>query len=169
MNWYYTISVFIHILSAVIWIGGMIFIAMIVVPVTRKPLFENIKTPLIQTMGERFRTVGWICLALFLITGYLNIGFKGLGWDTIFYSAFWKSYFGRVLHGKLMLFGIILILSAIHDFVIGPKATRILQQNSADPKGIKLRKSASWFARINLLLALAAAFFGIMLVRGAPW
>ncbi|NIT56624.1 MAG: DUF4149 domain-containing protein, partial [Aliifodinibius sp.] len=83
MRWFYATSVFIHILSAVVWIGGMIFIALIVVPVTRKPLFENVKTSLIQTIGERFRIIGWICLALFLLTGYLNIGFKGLGWDTI--------------------------------------------------------------------------------------
>ncbi len=169
MRWFYATSVFIHILSAVVWIGGMIFIALIVVPVTRKPLFENVKTSLIQTIGERFRIIGWICLALFLLTGYLNIGFKGLGWDTIFYSAFWQSYVGRILQGKLILFGLILILSAIHDFVIGPWATRILEQNSDDPKGMKLRKTASWFARINLLLALMTAFLGIMLVRGALW
>jgi hypothetical protein len=32
-----------------------------------------------------------------------------------------------------------------------------------------LRRWASWFGRINLLLALVVVALGVMLVRGRPW
>ncbi len=59
----------VHVLSAVTWLGGMLFIALILVPVTRRVQDPLLRLDLITQTGKRFRTVGWIALGLLVATG----------------------------------------------------------------------------------------------------
>lgn len=169
VRWLYFLSVFIHILSAIIWLGGMLFLILIVVPVTRQEMFRALSTRLIHWTGVRFRTIGWICLLLLIITGSFNIFYRGYGWPDIWNGNLWKEYFGEILAIKLFLVGSILVLSALHDFYIGPRATELMQQNPDLKQAETFRKIASLIGRINLILGLVVVFLGIMLVRGWPW
>ena len=50
----YQLSVFLHILSAIVWIGGMLFLPLVVVPATRGlPSAE--RAALFGVVGRRFR------------------------------------------------------------------------------------------------------------------
>lgn len=57
-------------------------------------------------------------------------------------------------------------ISALHDFVIGPKATNLRMKNPESVDAFRMRKLASWIGRINLLLALIVVMLGVILVRG---
>ena len=106
---------------------------------------------------------------MLIITGIANLEFRGYKISGMFDGSLWQGYFGNILAVKLGVFGIILILSAVHDFYIGPKATATWQHEPDSAAAKKLRKQASWIGRINLLLGLAIVFMAIMLVRGFPW
>ena len=58
-------------------------------------------------------------------------------------------------------------MSAAHDFVVGPRATAVWQKSPGSPEATRLRMQATWFGRVNLLLALIILGLAIMLVRGA--
>jgi hypothetical protein len=58
------------------------------------------------------------------------------------------------LHWKLGLVVLALILSAFHDWVLGPRAG----QPGADPS-VRLR--ASWIARLNVAAALAVVWLAL--------
>ncbi len=75
----YHVSVFVHILSAIIWIGGMFFLALAVVPATRT-MPRSERATLFGIVGRRFRTVGWICIALLLVTGAINAAYRSITW-----------------------------------------------------------------------------------------
>ncbi|MFQ5795545.1 MAG: hypothetical protein ACE5JP_10915 [Candidatus Bipolaricaulia bacterium] len=75
MHVLYLLSVWLHILAAAIWIGGMVFLALILVPVTRRPEHRGIAVSLIHWTGVRFRWVGWICLGLLLLSGIFNLAY----------------------------------------------------------------------------------------------
>lgn len=166
MQTLYHISVFLHVLSAMIWIGGMLFFAMIVVPITRTPDFQAMAGRLFTAMGVKFRVVGWSCLMLILMTGFLNLTGRYGSMGIMGESGFWTGPFGSVLAIKISIFVLILVMSAVHDFFIGPKAARLLERNPGDPIAIKLRKSASWFGRINLLLGLIVVYLAVGMIRG---
>lgn len=168
MRWIYFISVFLHILSAVTWIGGMLFLSLIIVPVSRMELFRPISARFLHFSGVRFRTIGWICLITLVLTGLLNLHFRGIHWADAVNAAFWHSYFGRTLMLKIFMVVIILVISALHDFWIGPRATEMMQQENPPAKLQKFRRAASWIGRINLILALSVVFLAIQLVRGKP-
>ncbi len=147
----YIFSVWVHLLAAMLWLGGMLFLIFVLVPALRGESGE-LRGRLVDTVGLRFRTVGWICLLLLLLTGSANILLRGY------------SLTGTLLIAKLALFGVILVLSFIHDFVIGPRATRAMASGSEDAE--KLRRLSAIIGRINTLLALAVVALAIKLVRG---
>jgi uncharacterized membrane protein len=134
----------IHVLSAITWLGGMLFIALVLVPAVRTFDDARLRTRLVQESGSRFRTVAWIALALLVVTGLLNLWFQ--------------PFLLRAprFHWKLGLVVLALILSAFHDWVLGPRAGL----PGADPS-IRLR--ASWVARVNVVVALAIVLLGLSL------
>ncbi|MCS6925356.1 MAG: DUF4149 domain-containing protein [Candidatus Binatia bacterium] len=158
-------SVWLHILAAVVWVGGMVFLAAVLVPLSRTLVPREVATLLIQQTGVRFRWIGWACLVLLLLSGVFNLTYRGFDWT---WSA-WQSPFGQVLTVKLLLVAGILCLSVLHDFVIGPRATALGQTSPASPHALQLRRQASWLGRLNLLLSLVVLALGVVLVRGWFW
>ncbi|MBX6378285.1 MAG: DUF4149 domain-containing protein, partial [Clostridia bacterium] len=74
--------------------------------------------------------------------------------------------FGRALVLKLALVVVILALSTVHDFAVGPRATAAARADPASAAAVRLRRLASRLGRLNLLLALAVAALAAALVRG---
>jgi len=168
MHALYLISVWLHVMAAVIWIGGTIFLALVFIPAIRRPEFGSIAVELILWTVLRFRLIGWLCFLVFIATGTSNLIFRGVTWSDVFDPLFWRSSFGTLLTFKLVTVGVILAISAVHDFVIGPRATAAWQRDASSEQTLRLRKQAVQIARINLFLALIAVALGTMLVRGAP-
>lgn len=96
--------------AAITWIGGMLFIALVLVPITRRLEDQTLGARLVRETGLRFRTVGWIALGMLVVTGLLN-----LWMHPVLLSS-------PRFHWKLGLVILTLILSAFHDFVLGPRA-----------------------------------------------
>ncbi|HEY7870897.1 MAG TPA: DUF4149 domain-containing protein [Methylomirabilota bacterium] len=135
-----------HVLAAVTWIGGMLFIALVLVPAARRLEDPALRTRLVHDVGLRFRTIGWVAIGVLVVTGLLN-----LWMHPVLLSS---SRF----HWKVGLVVLALILSAFHDFVLGPRAGA----PGADPSA---RVRASWIARINVLVVLAIVALGLSLFR----
>jgi uncharacterized membrane protein len=166
----YQASVFIHVVSAAIWVGGMFFLALVVVPVARRlPPAE--RGALLDALGRRFRAVGWVCIALLIATGSVNSAYRGVRLESIASGRLFADQVGRLLAAKLALVAVMLALSVAHDFVVGPASVRALA-GAAGPmaeRGGALRRRASWLARLNTLLALLVIALAVALVRGLPW
>lgn len=133
-------------LAAITWIGGMLFIALVLVPVARRLENHALRARLIHDTGVRFRTVGWIALGVLLATGLANL---------VMHPGLLSS---PRFHAKLALVAVALILSALHDFVLGPRA-------GAPGAAPSARVRASWVARINVLVVLVIVAFGLWLFR----
>lgn len=169
MHAIYLLSVWLHIMAAVVWVGGTLFLVFVLVPAIRQPQFAALAAALIRFTGRRFRWVAWICFTIFLLTGIVNLAVRGMGVDELRHAVFWQGSFGTTLGIKLVLVFVILWISAFHDFVLGPRAAAAWEVNPASAETLRLRRQAVRVARINLLLALAVISLGSMLVRGAPW
>jgi len=67
---------------------------------------------------------------------------------------------------KLHLFGIVLIVSGIHDFWLGPKTVQLMENEPEKTRTRRYRKTTSWVGRINLLLGLGILYYAVTMVRG---
>jgi putative copper resistance protein D len=134
----------------------MIFISLILAPALRK-LPENPRWELLQTVGTAAKVVGWIAVLILLFTGALNV---------LHLQIQWNALIGRLLIVKLTLVMLMIILSALHDFILGPILTARLQASAAqDPSTLRLRKLVPWLSRINLLLALGVVYLAVLIAR----
>jgi copper resistance protein D len=155
MHALYTVTVFIHILAACVWIGAMVFFAAVVVPVVRRPEYSSVFTELVRRVGSRFRALGWTCIAVLVATGVFNLTFRGVGPEIVTNAAFWRTDFGRALGFKLTFVLLTVLATAAHDFLSAPSARRS-------------RRVASWLGRATLLFSVAAVLCAVWLVRGMP-
>jgi copper resistance protein D len=165
MPWY-EVSVSLHILAACVWVGGMIFLAIVVLPILRQPGYRSVAVPLIQAAGVRFRWVGWMALGMLVLTGVANLSFRGYGWTLVRDGSAWQGWFGHTLAVKLILVAAIVVISAVHDLVLGPRFTRLAGEEPDLPAARRLRRQAAWIGRIVLLLSIAVVVLGVILVRG---
>jgi len=166
----YILSVFLHILAATVWIGGMFFVVLVFVPWLRGSASgrENAAVILRET-GVRFRTIGWICFAILTITGTYQLYVRGVRFGDFADSAFLGSPGGRLIVAKLAIFGVVLVMSYVHDFHVGPKATAAIEADPRSAEAARLRAAASRFGRLNAMLALVIVALAVMIVRGSPF
>ena len=72
----YQIAVFIHILAAVIWVGGMLFLVMVLVPLSRRERKTGgAMVGLLRDSPQKFLPVAWAAMAFLVVTGIY------IGWD----------------------------------------------------------------------------------------
>ena len=156
MQFSYTLVVLIHILAAIIWLGGMFFIAIVMVPVLRRLEPPQKRIEVLSATATRFRAISWIAILVLLITGVLNAINHGVTMQKISTGEFFSSNFGKILILKLILVFAMLVLSAIHDFILGPRLIELLNSSNPDSSQRlkKNRKYVSWLARINALLGI---------------
>jgi len=162
------VAILIHIVAVIVWIGGMTFLGFVLVPALRKSVAPREYSVLMRTTGRRFRVIGWICLLLLLGTGVTNLSRWGVDVSRVRSADFWASTWGQILAVKLALVGVVIVISALHDFVVGPRASSRLQQSPSAREALRLRRLASWMGRANLVIALIIVAHAIMLVRGPP-
>lgn len=168
MHTLYFISVYLHISSAIIWIGGIAFLVLVVVPWLRSGGRQIAGTFLRQT-GERFSRIGWVCFAILLITGSFNLSMRGVTFASFADPAWRASPFGEAVSWKLGVFCAVLVTSTLHDFVVGPRAARAIEADPGSAQAARLRRQASLLGRLNALLALVLVAIAVMIVRGAAW
>lgn len=168
MHALYLLSVWFHILASTIWIGGMFFIVLVVVPWLRHGDRQSAGAFLRET-GERFRAVGWACFGIIVVTGTFNLWVRGVRLSDFGRWEWLASPFGTLVITKLTAFTLVLLVSVIHDFVVGPQATQAIQRDAPSGEVEQLRRKASFLGRANVLLALLLVAIGVMIVRGAPW
>ncbi|HSG05916.1 MAG TPA: CopD family protein, partial [Nitrospiria bacterium] len=111
----------------------------------------------IRNVGLAARAVGWISLLVLLLTGGLNVVHLRPSWD---------SLAGQVLLAKISVVGMLVGLTILHDFMLGPRLTAMRRSaGSDDPTVIRLQWTVRWLARTNLLLALSVVFLAVLLAR----
>lgn len=152
--------VWFHVLAAVSWIGGTIFLSVVLVPVLRSEPFASQRALLFRTIARRFRIVVWGAVTSLLFTGPLLLQQRGIpisdpsGWPVIVAT-------------KLGLVTILLLLTLTHDLIVGPRVGKILRLPAEGRSRFEqgLVRWSPWLTRFSLFLALAILFAAVMLVR----
>lgn len=164
MSTLYYINVTIHVLAAMLWLGGMFFLGAVGAPVLRAIEPPALRQRLFQQLGLRARSLGWWAIAILLVTGTFNLWFRGwLHWNGVFGSAaFWRTGIGTALAAKLIAVTTMIIVSVVHDFVLGPMAGRM---TPGSPEALAFRRRAALLARANALIGVIIVIAAVRLAR----
>jgi len=159
----YLAAVTLHVLAATLWIGGMLFFAL-AAPILRAVADEGTRARLFDAIGRRFRAVGWLCLGVLLVSGLLQLRWRGW-WGADFWrpASVLGTRLGLVLAGKLALVSVMIGIQAVHDFRLGPAAGRA---TPGSEEARRLRMRAAGLARINAAAAVILVYLAVRLARG---
>jgi uncharacterized membrane protein len=164
---FYLLSVWIHVVAAALWIGGMLFLTFVLVPSLRKLGDRRLAAELVRATGRRYRLVGWVSIGVLVLSGFTNLAGRGISHSALFSAELWDGWFGRLLAWKIGLVLVVIGLSAAHDLEFGRRADA--PGGAADPaEAERLRRLASAFGRVVLVLSLVIAGLGVLMVRGLP-
>ena len=130
-----TIRLFLHILAATIWVGGQIALAG-VVPVVRK--FGGIETA--RAVARRFQLIAWPAFAVLIATGVWNLFAIKVGDQSGTYLT--------TLMVKLLLVAVSGVAAFGHIALVRRRPA-----------------IGGMLAGLALLAAIAATFFGVLLVN----
>ncbi|OGP36085.1 MAG: hypothetical protein A2X87_07325 [Deltaproteobacteria bacterium GWC2_42_51] len=150
------LSLFFHIVAALFWIGGMLFLTLVVAPFLKTIQDAQEKSRIYQTVGKSFRFWGWVAIGILIVTGPLNLYLMGIPLSSLIDPSFHSTSYGKVLAFKLAFVVLIVLTSFFHDFILGPKA-----------RGSKTYSAiAKVVGRSNLFLALIIVLFAVFLRLG---
>lgn len=157
-GWYLP-AVTAHVLAAVVWLGGVFFLALVGAPVLRRLEPPELRRELFDALGRRFRIVGWVAVAVLLATGGWLVGLRGwLG--PALDGSLWGTPAGRLLAAKLAAVAVMVAVTAVHDFRLGPQA------GAGGPGAETARRRSAAYARAGALFGLLALLLAIRLARG---
>jgi uncharacterized membrane protein len=110
----WTLVRFLHVLSAMMWVGGQLLLSLLVLPVLRRGLDAASRAPLTRQVGVRF---GIFTVAVFLplqvVTGIALATHRGVTVEEL-----GQAGYGRTLTGKLSLFVVVLLVSGAHGVAV---------------------------------------------------
>ncbi len=149
-----------HVTAAVVWIGGNLTMAMVIVPYFKRSVSPVQRIKLLTQIGKGFEPIVWGCVLILIFTGLFNIFASGvLGSPNLI------SPFMRTLTIKLSLVLILIILTGIHAFIMGPRlsqAVDAIEQNTeelpehVDKMRAQMAMVSSVIGVLSLLILLAA-------------
>ncbi len=162
MSWYF-VNVTVHVFAAILWLGGMFFLAAVGAPVLRRIEDEALRRDLFGTLGQQFRRVGWAAIWVLLLTGGLNLWFRGmLSWTVLGSGGFWQTPYGVALAWKLGAVAVMLAVQAVHDFLVGPASS---SSAPGSPASARLRRRAALLARLSALAGVVVVVAAVRLTR----
>lgn len=152
--------VWIHLLAAVVWVGGMVFLSVVLVPVLRRDGLFAQYAMLFRAVAYRFRAVVWGAMGILVGTGLMLAAGRSIPvteprqWPTIFAA-------------KMGLVAFLFSLTLLHDLVVGPHVRRVLGTAEAERTArerILVRYSVV-VPRVSLLVSLLVLLLAVVLAR----
>ena len=151
----------IHVIAAVVWVGGNLILAMVIVPHFRQSLPPVERIKLLTQIGKRFEPVVWGCIGVLFFTGIVNI-FSAV--DITSPTAL-SGAFMRTLLIKIVLFLVLVLLTALHSMIFAPRLAAAvaeldptIEELPPEIKPLRTQMSiiSSLMGVVSLLILLAA-------------
>jgi len=142
-----SVLVAVHLLAAAVWVGGTVALVFVGVPVVAR-LEGEARSRSMRLLGQRWRPIGYGAL---LVLGVTGVPLAADDWDA-------GSGFRWTLLAKVVSALALVALSALHDFVLGPRLSREMREGlgpRSRPLLVAVGRAAFAFTIVVPLLGVA--------------
>jgi putative copper export protein len=151
-----------HLIGGATFAGGMVMLGL-VATVARRTVPEQARIEFFRVLGRRFLIVGGIALLLAIATG------TDMASDRDVWGNLTETTYGKTLLAKLILVGVVIVLTAFHSLVQGPALSRLREQAIARPDdaelGAEIRRRAAQAGAVSALNLLATLAILVLAAR----
>jgi putative copper resistance protein D len=155
-----------HLLGAVVWIGGLCFQLLVVVPIPSHSPVSAERLRLGLSLDIRFRSVMWPAVGLVLLTGLYNV--MNVLYATTLAGSSIPPAFARLLGLKLLLVALMLVLQGIQRFALQPRMVALLARLSSEVSQspdelLRLQSLSNLLCLLTVLAAVVVLLLGLLL------
>jgi uncharacterized membrane protein len=138
---------FTHLLATAIWIGGAVFIQMILQP-SLKLIDPQQSGKLFGVVAKRFSITSWICIGVLVVTGYIKTPERML-----YDFSYSLGMFLAVKHTTIIL---VILVGLVMAFGVVPKLRKFSPKPGEPPSAefLRYQKRLGTLAKVNLVLGL---------------
>jgi len=115
----WTLVRWLHLGGVSVWLGGMIFLGAVVIPVVRAHGGLQASRALVTAVARRFGIIGGAAYLLILVTGFGLLDHRGIS-----PSELPDSEYGRRVLIKLILLLLVGVVVLAHSWIQGPRLRR---------------------------------------------
>lgn len=152
-QWIPIVNHWLHLMSAILWIGGLGLLMMAVVPALRKSVPGEFVKPLANAIYQKYQRIIGALMLIILVTGGINIAYvnklmkaaNGEGFTNPYLIALGVKLFFVMCIMTLFLYNIM--------FPPAPEEKGTAEGEEADPEGIPFLRAAFWFGIVIVLMA----------------
>jgi uncharacterized membrane protein len=149
--WALALAYWSHMLATVLWIGGLVVLALLVLPAAHKALESEAYSQLLAGIQQRLDPMVWFCIALLLASGMFQMS------ASPHYSGFLaiESLWAWAILAKHLLFGIMVITSGVETWGVLPALRReaLRSARGGETSGLAKRQQQSVrLMQMNLIL-----------------
>jgi uncharacterized membrane protein len=151
--WALSLAFWLHMVATVAWIGGLVALVILVLPVARQIMDAGNYALFLEQVQRRLDPLGWMSLAVLLATGLFQLS-ASPNYEGLFKIT--NRWAVSILIKHILFFGMIGV-SAYLTWGILPALRRnaLLQAKGVETKdGDKLQKREALLLRINLVLGI---------------
>jgi putative copper export protein len=153
-----------HLIGATTWAGGLVFLG-VAVWAARRTIPDDLRVEFFRALGRRFAVVGGLALLVLIGTG------SDMAGDRHAWSQLTETSYGKTLLVKLILVGVVIVLTVIHSTLQGPSLSRLRALAAGRPDDVDLEAqirrraaAAGVVSALNLLATLAILVLAARLV-----
>lgn len=148
-----------HLWAAGAWVGALVAFLMLA---ANKPDTAQGSVEILSRTSNGFARIGTVIVVALIMSGTLNyLLIAGPSLDPLF-----ATLYGRLLVGKLLLFGGMLVLAAANRFRLSPSLEASLKTGNRAQAIVKLRQSLFTEATLAVLVLASVAWLGILSPSG---
>lgn len=157
-----------HLLAAVVWIGGLLFYLLVALPALTRLTSARERLRLELSLEARFRSVMWPAVGVVLLTGLYNV--MNVFYATAVARGQVPSAFVQILGLKLLLVALMIVVQSVQQFVIRPRRLALLGSFPAEaltlPQPLIKLQRVSQLLYILMVCLAAAVLWCALLLRG---
>lgn len=152
-QWIPIVNHWVHLMSAILWIGSLGFLMMAVVPALRKSVPAEYFKPLANAIYQRYQKIVGGLMLIILVTGGINVVYinrlmkmnNGEGFTNPYLIALGIKLFLVMCLMTLFLYNIL--------FPPDPAEKTRAGEDEPDPEGVPFLRPALWFGIFIVLMA----------------
>ncbi len=155
-----------HLIAAAVWAGGLVMLG-VAAGVARRTVADRDRIVFFRAVGRRFAILGGLALLVLIATGS-EMASDRHAWDIL-----GEGTYGGTLLAKLILVGVVIVLTIVHSAIQGPALSRLREQalERPDDEALKaaIRRRAVQSGIVSgliLLSTLAILVLAARLVEG---
>lgn len=147
--WALSIAYWLHMLATVVWIGGLVTLALMVIPLAQRALDTQAYVRFLNDLQRRLDPIGWFSLILLVASGLFQMSASPNYEGFLSVSNRWAA----AILIKHIVFIVMVGVSAYLTWVLLPQLRRTAMRLNEGSESEKLLRQNTRLMRLNLVFA----------------